>query len=58
LKKTVSVVGSLEVIEQVLTQGLASAGMNVAILNIDIGKAKSLAKELIRKHGIHSAGIH
>lgn len=53
-----SVVGSLEVIEQVLTQGLASAGMNVAILNIDIGKAKSLAKELIRKHGIHSAGIH
>jgi NAD(P)-dependent dehydrogenase (short-subunit alcohol dehydrogenase family) len=55
--KTVAMTGGAGVIGQALTQGLASAGMNVCILDIDGDKAQSQAEALANEHGIQSAGI-
>ena len=55
--KTVAITGGAGVIGQALTQGLASAGMNVAILDLDLEKAQTQAQELASEHGIKSAGI-
>ena len=55
--KTVAITGGAGVIGQTLTQGLASAGMNVAILDIDGDKAQSQAEALAQDHGIRSTEI-
>lgn len=55
--KTVAITGGAGVIGQALTQGLASAGMNVCILDIDGVKAQKQAEALGEQHGIASAGI-
>jgi NAD(P)-dependent dehydrogenase (short-subunit alcohol dehydrogenase family) len=55
--RTVAITGGAGVIGQALTQGLASAGMNVAILDVNDSKARNQAKALARKHGVRSAGI-
>jgi NAD(P)-dependent dehydrogenase (short-subunit alcohol dehydrogenase family) len=55
--KTVAITGGAGVIGQALTQGLASAGMNVCILDIDGDKAQSQAEALADKYRIKSVGI-
>lgn len=55
--KTVAITGGAGVIGQALSEGLASAGMNVCILDLDADKAQFQAGALSEKHGIESAGI-
>jgi NAD(P)-dependent dehydrogenase (short-subunit alcohol dehydrogenase family) len=55
--KTAAITGGAGVIGQALTQGLASAGMNVAILDIDGDKAQNQASALAKKYGINSVGL-
>jgi NAD(P)-dependent dehydrogenase (short-subunit alcohol dehydrogenase family) len=55
--KTVAITGGAGVIGHALAHGLAAVGMNVAILDLDLEKAQTLANELSVTHGIKSAGI-
>lgn len=55
--KTVAITGGAGVIGHALGHGLATNGMQVAILDLDGEKAQALAGELAEQHGIKSAGI-
>ncbi len=55
--KTVAITGGAGVIGHALGHGLATNGMQVAILDLDGEKAQELATELSEQHGIKSAGI-
>ncbi|MDA0348594.1 MAG: SDR family oxidoreductase [Verrucomicrobia bacterium] len=55
--KTVAITGGAGVIGHALAHGLASVGMNIAILDLDLEKAQTLAKELSETHAIKSTGI-
>ena len=55
--KTVAITGGAGVIGHALARGLAANGLNIAILDLDKGKAQRLANELVEQHGIKSLGI-
>ena len=55
--KTVAITGGAGVIGHALGHGLATNGMQVAILDLDGEKAQALASELAEQHSIKSAGI-
>ena len=55
--KTVAITGGAGVIGHALAHGLASVGMNVAILDLDLEKAQFLADTLSKKYAVKSAGI-
>jgi len=55
--KTVAITGGAGVIGHALAHGLASIGMNVAILDLDLEKAQFLADTLSEKYAVKSAGI-
>ena len=55
--KTVAITGGAGVIGHALAHGLASVGMNVAILDLDLEKAQFLADTLSEKYAVKSAGI-
>ena len=55
--KTAAITGGAGVIGHALGHGLAAAGLNVAILDLDAAKAEELASELTQKHGVKSEGI-
>ena len=45
--KTVAITGGAGVIGHALARGLAANGLNIAILDLDKGKAQKLANELV-----------
>ena len=55
--KTVAITGGAGVIGHALAHGLAANGLNIAILDLDEGRAQKLANELVEKRGIKSLGI-
>ena len=55
--KTVAITGRAGVIGHALAHGLAANGLNIAILDLDEGRAQKLANELVEKRGIKSLGI-
>ena len=55
--KTVAITGGAGVIGHALGHGLATNGLQVAILDLDGEKADQLATELSEQHGVKSVGI-
>ena len=55
--KTVAITGGAGVIGHTLAHGLAATGLNIAILDLDEGRAQELANELVEKRGVKSLGI-
>lgn len=55
--KTVAITGGAGVIGHALGHGLAANGMQVAILDLDGGKAEELAEELIGQYGVKALGL-